>query len=1101
MDNPSRRTRHNLVQGRFPQAQPQVRPATPEGSAEHPGEAGLPAPSPPRPAALRRLARVCAEWGWLAYLLIAFPAVVAAVTASPPPLGGAAAAVIAGAGFAAVIAGLRAFRPPTAHAWYPIAAAIALFAAGDVIGAHYEQLFHRPEPFPSLADGLYLAAYPLIGAGLMMLVRGRHPKRDRASLVDTLVFTIGIGSVCWIFLIAPFLRSNSLTDLAQLTIVLRLLGDIALMGFAARLILGSRERSPSLLLLSAAIAALGIADATTAAIYLSGGAVGDMVELGRMLFPVLAGAAALHPSLLDLGSPVADGDAGLSRKRLIALTSASLAGPGIVVIRSLAGDPLDIALLTLSFSILFALVVLRMGDLVRHHEDVRRGEDALRTAGEALITAASRDHIYEAAMVAATSLLGQDVPTVLYAYAEDTAMLVPVAATDGRPGTVAPIAIGELPARVRAYLTDRGDAAMNRSADNLPWWQGSCLAPLIGREALHGVVAVSPGAPLPRAARETLATLTTQLALALESASVAETAVRSEGEARLSSLVEHASDMICILDRETAIRYASPSIERVLGHRPEAVIGQHLRDFLHPDDRSAALAYIHHIGEQGGRPMPTEFRLRHGSGEWRDAEALATNLLDNQSVGGIVLNVRDVSERKAFEAQLTHQAFHDALTGLPNRALFRDRLERALERKRRDGDPAAILFLDLDDFKAINDTFGHAAGDDFLVEIGGRLRRAVRRNDIVARLGGDEFVILLEDVGKDAETARETARAVAAKAQAGLRAGFRVGKVHHLVTSSIGVVVFDGTETSADDLLKYADLAMYDTKVSGKSGINVFDPTLLSREAERYQLVRELHEAITWERLLLHFQPVIDRHGRVCGAEGLLRWPHPTRGLLGPEDFVLLAERAGLVNELTRHVLNIGVQTLSVWQSDPRTAHLSLSLNIGMAAFMHPDFTANLRRLIDLHEIEANKLTLELTEQIMSRDKDAVRRRMEEAKALGVRFSLDDFGTGRSSVENLKLFLFDEIKIDGGYVSRMETQEVGRMLVKTVLAMAKALEIEAVAEHVETERQLDFLMENGCDRFQGYLFASPKPSEDFLLLVRGDPALERANVVPLPFRA
>ncbi len=556
--------------------------------------------------------------------------------------------------------------------------------------------------------------------------------------------------------------------------------------------------------------------------------------------------------------------------------------------------------------------------------------------------------------------------------------------------------------------------------------------------------------------------------------------------------------VVVTADGRMTAPYASSGLMETLGRSgafdPYAVIR-----WVHEDDRSEVMA-SQVAARKDNTPWAQVFRIRTESGAIRWIQAFATpEPIDD----GVIWHghLHDTTERKQRELEIADLAFFDSLTRLPNRRMLLDRLPQAIASAARRGNCGAILFIDLDDFKAINDTFGHAAGDDFLVEIGGRLRRAVRRNDIVARLGGDEFVILLEDVGKDAETARETARAVAAKAQAGLRAGFRVGKVHHLVTSSIGVVVFDGTETSADDLLKYADLAMYDTKVSGKSGINVFDPTLLSREAERYQLVRELHEAITWERLLLHFQPVIDRHGRVCGAEGLLRWPHPTRGLLGPEDFVLLAERAGLVNELTRHVLDMGVQALSVWQSDSRTAHLSLSLNIGMSAFMHPDFTANLRRLIDLHEIEANKLTLELTEQIMSRDKDAVRRRMEEAKALGVRFSLDDFGTGRSSVENLKLFLFDEIKIDGGYVSRMETQEVGRMLVKTVLAMAKALEIEAVAEHVETERQLDFLMENGCDRFQGYLFASPKPSEDFLLLVRGDPALERAKVVPLPFRA
>jgi len=507
---------------------------------------------------------------------------------------------------------------------------------------------------------------------------------------------------------------------------------------------------------------------------------------------------------------------------------------------------------------------------------------------------------------------------------------------------------------------------------------------------------------------------------------------------------------------------------------------------VHEDD----LSDYQRTAQDAGKAQDTwthEFRIRTDSGTIRWLAVVAT---PEPTAEGVLWHghVADVTERKVREMRIADLAYFDALTGLPNRRMLLDRIPQAIAAAGRRKNHGALLFIDIDDFKLVNDTYGHDAGDEYLRQAGELLRRAVRRNDLVARIGGDEFVVLVEDVGVDADIARGAARVVAEKTLATLRTGFRVGKIQHNVGASIGVFVFDGTEASADEVLKCADLAMYDGKGTGKNAVNVFDPGLLDRQAARYRLVRELHNAIIWERLVLHFQPIVDRDGRVAGAEGLVRWPHPTRGLLEPEDFVLLAERAGLLNDMSKLVLNAGMETLAAWQAERRTAHLTLALNLSTPAFLTTEFAAMLRRLIDLHGVDASKLTLELTEQVMGKDKDLVRRRMEEVKALGVRFSLDDFGSGHSSLGYLKLFPFDEIKIDGSFVSRLDSQDVGRMMVKTILAMAETLELETVAEHVETETQLDFLMANGCDRFQGYLFAAPKRAEDFLALVRGEPA-------------
>ncbi len=1085
MDPGSRRPRQNVVHGRFPNADP-VEPEAapiPDAAEDEPAQPVAETAHPVIPAG-RRIAGLAAEWGWLVYLALALPVIAVATMAKWGPLAGGTDAAVAATGIAAVLARAGRARPAAPHAWALLAAGMSLLVAGDVLSSEYRQIFRTGEPFPSLADALFVAAYPLLGAGLAILVRRRHPGRDRASLLDTLVLTFGVGAVSWVFLIAPVLHNDAFSDLARVVIASRLLGDVALLGLAIRLIIGSRERSPALYLLAGAGAVLQASDAAAAALYDAGMSLAGAPELGRMAFVVVVGAAALHPSMPAAGKPAAADELGVGRRRLAVLTAASLAAPLVMIVRSLAGDQVDVPLLTLTFCVVFSLVVLRLADLVRHHEDVRRGEDALRTAGEALVTAASRDHIHEAAMVAARSLLGPDVPACLYSCSPETGVLVPVASSDGDPSSHAPITMSELPARVRAYLTDRGDAALRHSADNLPWWQGSCLAPLSGREALHGVLAVSPGQPLPRAARETLATLTAQLALALESAAVAESAVRSEGEARLSSLVEHASDMICILDHETVIRYVSPSIERVLGERPEAVIGLGLSELLHPDDRAAALAHIEHIATQGAAPSPTEFRLRHGSGDWRDVEALATNLLDNQSVGGIVLNVRDVSERKAFEAQLTHQAFHDTLTGLPNRALFRDRLEQALERKRREGEPAAILFLDLDDFKAINDSLGHALGDELLRIVSERLVGAIRSSDTAARLGGDEFAILIDDPGDERYVIDVVERIMYALAEPAMLD-------HHEVTikPSIGIAFSDGDvvgASGAEEMVRNADVAMYLAKDQGKGRYQIFQPEMHAAAVARLEMRTELQRAVKAEQFTLRYQPIVDlQTERMVGCEALVRWEHPHRGTISPAEFIPLLEESGLIVQLGQFILVEACKQAALLQlENPQDTPLSMSVNVSARQLQRAQIVDEVRSALEISGIPPSSLVLELTESVMMQDVDTAILRLEELRGLGVRLAIDDFGTGYSSLNYIRHFPIDILKIDKSFVSDSEHDKDVAALTATIVDLARILDVRAVAEGIEEIEQVHRLRDMGCELGQGYYFARPLTGADILALSR-----------------
>ena len=1082
MDPVSPNARSNVIEGRF--AQPEPIALEPEVVAE--AEPVPPAAPPREPRVARRAREVAIQWGWLSYLVIAVPLMAITLFEQTYSFAGIEADHVAAAtALVAIVHSLRVYQPLLPRTWILLAAGITLFIGGDVVADQYHQIFGIARPFPSVADGLFVAAYAIFGAAFTLLIRSRHPQRDRAGLVDALVFTIGIGAVSWLLFMSPFVHSETFSIAARLVIVGRLLGDVVLLGLAMRLVIGSRERSVSLLLLAAAVASLQSVDALSALISVNGGNAGHAPILGRMLFAAFVGAAALHPSMLDLGSPVADFEIRLSRARLTALASCALAGPVVVMLRSVAGDPLDIGLLALTSAVLFALVVLRMGDVVRHHEDIRRGEDALREAGEALITAASRDHIHKAAMVAAQSVLGPDVPTLLYTFSPETLLLTPVAASHVDHRQAESISMTALPPRVRSYLSGRSDVTEYRGADNLPWWQGSCLAPLIGRDALHGVLAVSPGAPLPRAARETLTTLTAQLALALESAAVAEKDVRREGEARLSSLVEHASDMICIVDGDGVIRYVSPSVDRVLGVSAERATGAPLSDFLHLDDRGHVLEYVHQISDGSAVPgSSTEFRVQHGDGTWRDVEALATNLLDNTSVGGIVLNVRDVSERKAFEAQLTHQAFHDTLTGLPNRALFRDRLEQALERKRRDGEPLAILFLDLDDFKAINDSLGHALGDDLLRIVGQRLVGAIRASDTAARLGGDEFAILIDDPGDEAYVIDVVDRIMISLAAPALLD-------HHEVTikPSIGIAFSDGDVLgagAAEEMVRNADVAMYLAKDQGKGRYQVFQPEMHAAAVARLEMRTELQHAVKAQQFTLRFQPIVNlKTELMTGCEALVRWEHPRKGTISPAEFIPLLEESGLIVPLGAFILKEACKQAAVLQAEsPQEPPLTMSVNMSARQLQRAQIVDEVREALDESGIPPSSLVLELTESVMMQDVDLAILRLQELRSLGVKLAIDDFGTGYSSLNYIRHFPIDILKIDRSFVSDSDHDPDVAALTATIVDLARILNVRAVAEGIEEPAQAARLRDMGCELGQGYLFAKPLTGADLLAMSR-----------------
>jgi diguanylate cyclase (GGDEF)-like protein len=439
---------------------------------------------------------------------------------------------------------------------------------------------------------------------------------------------------------------------------------------------------------------------------------------------------------------------------------------------------------------------------------------------------------------------------------------------------------------------------------------------------------------------------------------------------------------------------------------------------------------------------------------------------------------REITERTQAEETVRNLAFFDALTQLPNRRLLRDRLAQALALSRRNGQHGALLFIDLDNFKLLNDTHGHATGDLVLKQVAKRLQECIREGDSVARLGGDEFVVMLEELDGAREEAAARAELVAEKIVDRLGRPYTLGIFEYHGTASIGIALFPDRGITVDDMLKRADLAMYQAKSSGRNTLRFFDPAMQAAVEARTGLELELRRAIVRGEFLFHYQPQIDRDGRVIGAEALARWQHPERGLILPVTFISVAEETGLIMPIGAQLLRKACEQLRAWAGNPDTAHLSISVNISARQFHHPDFVEIVLANVTAAGADPSRLTLEITENLLLENIDETVSKMQALKAHGIRFSIDDFGTGYSSLAYLKRLPLDELKIDRSFVADIETDENDAAICSTFISLANLLGLRVVAEGVETSQQRYFLaITHRCDAMQGFLFSKPMPAD------------------------
>ena len=568
----------------------------------------------------------------------------------------------------------------------------------------------------------------------------------------------------------------------------------------------------------------------------------------------------------------------------------------------------------------------------------------------------------------------------------------------------------------------------------------------------------------------------------LEAKVEARTSELREREARFAALVRRSSDLVSIVTPDGTVLYQSPSIEKALGHSADSIIGSDLTRLVHPDDRARWRSAVAQMSAQRDGPVVLEWRMWHADGSWHVLETTVSNLLDEPSVQGLVLNARDITERNALEEQLRHNAFHDPLTGLANRALFRDRLEHALAASRRHHRAVAVLFVDLDDFKAVNDGNGHDAGDELLVCVADRLRTAVRQSDTIARLGGDEFAILLEHADGESEAVRVAGRVLAALEET-IDAPF--GPV--AVRASLGIATALA-ETDAEELMRNADVAMYAAKSAGKGRFEVFRPAMHEALVNRLQIEADLRVAVDGDQMTVYYQPIVALEtGAIVAVEALLRWRHPTRGLVGPNEFIPVAEATGLIVPIGDWLFRTACAQVAGWTASG--IPLSLSVNLSARQLNEPGLVVSIREALASSGVDPGRLTLEITESMLLDGAESVMRRFYELKAMGVRLSIDDFGTGYSSLAYLQRLPVDEVKIDRSFVSGIlsDTKDAG--VVETIVSLARNFHLETVAEGVEWLAQASELRSMGCSRAQGFLMAQPMPAAELAERLTRSPIL------------
>ncbi|MFY1634051.1 putative bifunctional diguanylate cyclase/phosphodiesterase [Solwaraspora sp. WMMB335] len=1017
----------------------------------------------------------------------------------------------------AIVFGIRHYRPKRAVAWWCLAAAVVALAAGDTVYAVF--------PGSAVTELCYLTVFVLTATGLFILTQGARVIGDRARLLDVLTFLCTAALLAWIFIIGPYITAPGLSTVDRSLLAAYALGDLLILAVMIRLI-ATNVRTPALLLLLVGAAGMLIGDVLYGLTTLgSQWQPGGPIELGWLVLYVTWGMAGLHPSMAELSAPVDVEQGKVSRPWAILLILATMIAPAILLIETLTGRIRDGAMLAITSGVVFALVLSRFGDVLAAHRQTVRREQGLRDVCAELVSAADAGEVDRAVRAGLARIMPEGAVHRLVLVL-NRAGGVPALASSIWGPSVSITATGTLlppTVAVRRTRLLRRPALQPVLANQLSPFPMALLCPLVlperrppgpvsaqhsvaardnrtdtaGRGARHngqpaagpraGVLLVSAETAVLSVLRDSIEVLASHAATALERIRLADEISRRDAEAYFRTLVQNSADIILIVDDQDRIRYASPALEAVLGRTATAGIA--VTELVNPvdhDQAAAGLALVRSSGEPHDWP---DWQLRHADGSAVQMEVSCRDLRADRTVNGLVVTLRDVTERRRLERELTHRAFHDSLTGLANRVLFHDRVHQAVARAQRGAHTVGVLFIDLDDFKVVNDTMGHAAGDELLAAVADRLTGILGCVDAAARLGGDEFAALVDDAADSAAVEQVAQRIVSAFAEPFRLAGRMVGGA-----VSVGVATTsDAADT--DELLRHADLALYVAKGAGKGRWRRYQPALHVGLVRRMELRAVLERAVPETDFSVEYQPIVDlATGGAVGMEALLRWRHPTLGLLHPDQFIEVAEETGLIEPIGDWVLRQAVVAAARWQADlPSGGAPYVSVNVSARQFRAAGFTAKVRREIAAAGLAAGALTLELTESVLLDGDNEVWPDLTRLREIGVRMAIDDFGTGFSSLSYLRQLPIDVLKIDRSFTADMACSPRQRSLVDGIIRLAHTLELDVVAEGIETVADRNLLSDLGCGFGQGFLFSRPLPEAHAAAWLRGGKPVESAH--------
>ncbi|MBN0048221.1 EAL domain-containing protein [Streptomyces actuosus] len=1017
---------------------------------------------------------------------------------------------IGATGVVGILLGVRLNRPSHRLPWLMLALGNLVFASGEAAQIILLEMEDQP-PFPSVADGFYLAAYPLYAAGLLGFVRWRTGLRDRASLVDALTLTAGLALLSWLILIVPFAQAPGLTWVQKAFSIAYPLGDILVLAMLLRLLAGRGRKSRALVLLTVGTVGLLTADVLYGLIQLHGTwRPGSAVELGWAVLYGFWAAAALDPSMRTLTQPAAEWHTDTSLGRLSLLTLASLIAPAILITDAVRGAHNNVGVIGVFSAVLFVLVLYRLAGVAATHRQALGREKVLRRAVSQLGGAGDLRDVARVVHSTVTKLMPNNMPrSALLTMPDDTLWVNGV--HDAAPEAV--------PVRVTAAvreLTASGDnrlvaldgvgpdlAARLAGPDDGPPHTGPVMVcPLTSQNhpsagPLIGALMVAGAERNLLVLRDALATLAAQTALTVTRVALAQEVNRRNSEAYFRTLVQNASDVILILDDHDRVHYASPSADQMLGV-PD-LEGTQFVDLVPPQDSRAVVETLGRIRSHEYQARREHWRMLRVDRTSIEVEVRWSDLREEATVGGVVLTLRDVTEQRKLERELTHQAFHDSLTGLANRVLFQERVNHALIQAQRDGTVVGVLFVDVDDFKVVNDMNGHSVGDELLVALSLRLQTTVRASDTAARIGGDEFALLVEGSIGPEGVERFTEHVMSVFAEP-----FRLSVGPVSTYASVGVAT---TEDSIDavELLSHADLALYAAKTAGKRQWRRYHPDLQRGMAERAMLQEGLDNSSIETSFMVLYQPIVElTSGRIAGYEALVRWPHSTRGMVLPEQFITLAEESGQIVPLGAWVLDQAAGEAVRWRKTvgrrgPADRHAPyVSVNVSPRQFRDTEFYNVVRRALDLSDIRPSSLVLELTESLLMYNDDRILAEMSALTELGVRIAIDDFGTGYSSLSYLREFPISILKIDKSFIDELGRSPEQYALVEGITHLADTLGLTVIAEGVEDVRQQESLIAMGCRFGQGYLFAEPVSAEEAGQLVLAPPLGRLAGVPEAP---